>query len=121
MVKKPDYILDVEKNDGVLSIMRFHMFDGFALKYLDEKKYERVFEEGSVKSSGKAKWLEVIYKTAQPFYLHFMNDTEDDEQYCLNIYYKPDRRNELIFFTTQVLKPIKDGTNNDTTTEGQNQ
>jgi hypothetical protein len=50
-----------------------------------------------------------------------MNDTEDDEQYWLNIYYKPDRRNELIFFTTQVLKPIKDGTNNDTTTEGQNQ
>ena len=120
MVNKPNYILDIEKNDGILSIMRFHMFDGQVLKYLDDKKYERVFEEGSVKTSGKAKWNEVVYKTAQPFYLHFVNDPEDDEQYWLNIYYKPDRRNELIFFTTQVLKPIKDGTNNNTTTEGQN-
>lgn len=121
MVNKPDFIIDLESKDGVFSIMRFHMFDVFALKYLDEKKYERVYEEGSVKTSGKAKWNEVIYKTAQPFYLHFSNDTEDDEQYWLNIYYKPDRRSELIFFTTQVLKPIKDGTNNNTTTEGQNQ
>ncbi len=75
MVNKPDYILDIEKNDGILSIMRFHMFDGQALKYLDEKKYERVFEEGSVKTSGKAKWNEVVYKTAQPFYLHFVNES----------------------------------------------
>lgn len=53
MVNKPDYISDAELKDGVLSIMRFHMFDGYALRFLDEKKYERVYEEGSVKSSGK--------------------------------------------------------------------
>lgn len=118
MVNKPDYIVNVEKEEGILSIMRFHMFDGYALKFLDEKKYERVFEEGTVKTSGKAKWSEVIYKTTQSFFLHFLMDDEDDEQYWLNIYYKPEKRNELIFFTTQVLKPIKDGTINNTTTEG---
>jgi hypothetical protein len=120
MVNKPDYILDIERKDGVLSIMRFHMFDLIALKYLDEKNYERVYEEGAVKTSGKAKWIEVIFKTAQPFYLHFINDTEDDERYWLNIYYKAENRKELIYFTTQILKPIKDGTTNDTTTEGKN-
>ena len=120
MVNKPDYILDVESKDGILSIMRFHMFEGNVLKILDDKKYIRVFEEGSVKTSGKAKWIQVIFKTTQSFYLHFINDNEDDEQYWLNIYYKPENRSELIFFTTQVLKPIKDGTTNNTTTEGKN-
>lgn len=118
MVNKPDYIINVEKQEGILSIMKFHSFDEYALKFLDEKKYERVFEEGSVKTSGKAKWNEIIYKTTQSFFLHFFSNSEDDEQYWLNIYYKPEKRNELIFFTTQILKPIKDGATNNTTTQG---
>ena len=120
MVSKPGYIIDLENKEGVFSIMRFHKFDSFVIKYLDDKKTLRVFEEGYVKSSGKAKWVEVIFKTAQPFYLHFINDNEDDEQYWLNIYYKAENRNELLFFTTQVLKPIKDGTTNNGTTETEN-
>lgn len=117
MVKKPDFILDLENKDGVLSLMRFHKFDNLIIKILDDKNYVRVYEEGFVKTTGKAKWVEIIFKTAQPFYLHLINDIEDDEQYWLNIYYKPENRKELLFFTTQVLKPIKDGTTNNTTTE----
>ena len=121
MVNKPDYIINSEKTEGIYSVMVFHLFDPSIIKYLDEKNYQRVYEEGRVKNSGKAKWIEIIFKTQQPFYLHIINNMEeDDEQYWLNIYYKAENRKELLFFTTQILKPFKDGTNNNTTTQGQN-
>ena len=63
---------------------------------------------------------EVIFKTKQEFYLEF-KISEDEEEYLLDIYYKPDKRNELLFFTNQVLKPFKDGTVNDGTTQTENQ
>ena len=120
MVNKPDFIVNLERTQDVFSIMKFHKFENGIIKYLDDKNYARVFEEGQVKTSGKAKWVEVIFKTAQPFYLHFINDTEDDEQYWLNIYYKAENRKELIFFISQILKPFKDGTTNNTTAQGEN-
>lgn len=120
MVNKPDYIQFIEIQEGVFSVMKFPTFDLNVLKYFDEKKYERVYEVGVVSKTGKAKWNEVIFKTKQEFFLHFACDNEEQEEYKLNIYYKADKRNELIFFTTQVLKPFRDGTTDNTTIEGKN-
>lgn len=120
MVTKPDYIQFIELQDGVFSVMKFHQFDYSIIKYLDSKSFERVYEFGVVNKSGKAKWSEVIYKTKQEFYLHLQIDNNEDDSLWLNIYYKPDKRNELILFTTQMLKPFKDGTIDNTTVKTEN-
>jgi len=109
MVNKPDYIQFIELQEGVFSYMKFHQFDKSILKYLDDKSFERVFEVGIVSKSGKARWSEVIYKTKQSFFLHLESNNEDDESYWLTIYYKPEKKNELLLFTNQMLKPFKEG------------
>jgi len=114
---KPEFIQYLELQEGVFSVMKFHRFDKNILKYFDEKKYDRVFEIGVVNVTGKARWDEVIYKTKQEFYLGFKS-TDDGEFYILDIYYKPENYKELLFFINQLLKPFKDGTINDTTTQG---
>lgn len=106
MVNKPDYIQFIELQEGVFSIMKFPTFEIGIIKYLDEKTFDRVYEVSTVNKSGKAKWEEVIYKTKQEFYLHLYKVDYAEENYWMNIYYKPEKRNELLFFTTQVIKPF---------------
>lgn len=116
---KPDFIQFTELQEGVFSIMKFHRFEKGIIKYFDDKKYDRVYEFGVVNSNGKARWEEVIYKTKQDFYLNFKS-SEDGEEYLLDIYYKPEKRNELLFFTNQLLKPFKDGAIDNRTTQTEN-
>lgn len=116
---KPDFIQYLELQEGVFSLMKFHRFDKEIIKYFDDKQFIRVFEIGIVNKSGKAKWDEVIYKTKQEFYLHFKL-SEANEEYFLDIYYKPEKRNELLFFISKILKPFLDGIINDATTETEN-
>lgn len=120
MVTKPDFIQYMELQEGVFSIMKFHQFDKEIIKYLDGKSFERVYEVGIVNRNGKARWSEVIYKTKQSFYFHLVSNNSEEESYHLNIYYKPDKRNELVLLTTQILKPFKDGTIDNTTTKAEN-
>ena len=116
---KPEFIQYLELQEGVFSVMKFHRFSKNVIKYFDDRKYERVYEIGIVNIVGKARWQEVIFKTKQDFYLEFKS-SDDEEEYLLDIYYKPEKRNELLFFTNQVLKPFKDGTINDGTTQTEN-
>lgn len=115
---KPDFIQFIELQEGVFSVMKFHRFDIDVVKYFDDKQLQRVYELGFVPITGKAKWEEVIFKSKQEFYLHFKLTEEND--YKLDIYYKPEKRNELLFFTSRLLKPYIDGTTNNTTTEAEN-
>lgn len=121
MVTKPDFIQFIELQDGVFSVMKFHQFDNEIIKYLDSTSFERVYELGVVNKSGKAKWVEVIYKTKQSFYFHLKSNEEEQELFWLNIYYKPQNRNELLILTTQILKPFKDGAIDNGTIKTENQ
>ena len=118
-MKKNAYIEKLEQTEGVLSVMKFHRFQNNLMKYLDEKNFSRVYEVGLVGASGKAIWEEVVYETKQKFYLDvtFSNSEED---FGLTIYYRPEKFQELIYFTTQLLKPFKDARDNNTTAEGEN-
>ncbi len=120
MVTKPDYIQYLEIQGGVFSVMKFHQFDKSVIKYLDEKSMTRVYEIGKVPKNGKALWEEVIYQTKQNFYIHVFDLDLEHESYYINIYYKAEQRNELLLFTTQMLKPFKDATINDTGTKTEN-
>jgi hypothetical protein len=119
-MEKPNYIEYLELQEGILSKMTFPKFSNEIIKYFDDKKIMRVFESGIVNGKGKARWDEVIYKTKHGFYIYFKSNREDSEEYFLDIYYKPETRAELLFFTTNILKPFKDGTINDGTVTEQN-
>lgn len=118
---KPNFISQLENNEGVFSLLDFHKYPDNLIKYLDEKKLKRVYERGVVSNRGKAKWEEVIFETAQKFYFQVNTiDVNGEDEYGLTIYYKPEQFNELIFLTTQLLKPFKDGTANNGTTQTEN-
>ena len=116
-MNKNSYIIRLEQTEGVFSVMKFHKFQNNLIKFLDDKKMQRVYEVGNVPANGKASWEQVIFETKQKFYLD-VNYFKTDEEYGLTIYYKPEQFQELIYFTTQLLKPFKDATNNSGTTEG---
>jgi hypothetical protein len=114
---KPDFINQLEKKEGIFSLLDFHRYPDDLIKYLDEKKLKRVYERGVVSNRGKAKWEEVIYETAQKFYLQVNTiNVNGEDEFGLTIYYKPEQFKELVFLTTQLLKPFKDGTDNNGTT-----
>lgn len=115
---KPEYIKRLEDVEGVFSEMDFHRYSANLIKYLDEKILTRVYERGVVSSSGKASWAEVIFQSKQKFYL-FVEclQVNKEDEYTLTIYYKPEQFQELLYFTTQLLKPFKDGTINDRATQ----
>lgn len=118
---KPEYIKKLEDNEGIFSILDFHRYSDNLIKYLDIKKLKRVYERGVVSNRGKAKWEEVIFETAQKFYFQVNTiNVNGEDEYGLTIYYKPEQFNELIFLTTQILKPFKDGTTNDGTIKTEN-
>lgn len=121
MVGKAEYIIQLERENGVFSLLDFHRYSDNLIKYLEEKNLKVVFQKGVVSNKGKAKWEEVIFETAQKFYFQVNTiNVNGEDEYGLTIYYKPEQFKELIFLTTQLLKPFKDGTVNNTTTQGEN-
>lgn len=121
MVGKAEYIIQLERENGVFSLLDFHRYSDNLIKYLEEKNLKVVFQKGVVSNKGKAKWEEVIFETAQKFYFQVNTiNVNGEDEYGLTIYFKPEQFKELIFLTTQLLKPFKDGTVNNTTTQGEN-
>jgi hypothetical protein len=100
MMDKPSYILDVEKTEGILSVME--------IPYSVDKKYEDILKKTPVvysnslfEDKNKIVWFARIFKTAQSFYLYFGDGPK------FYIYYKPSMLNELIFFINQLNKEKK--------------
>lgn len=106
---KPEYIIEVEKERGIFSIMNFHVFRNEVFKYLDEKNLSKVFERSHVNLDGNAVWDEIIYET-DPFFLHVENKSNDVPEWYITIYYKPEKFNEVIIFIRQSLKQLRYGT-----------
>lgn len=109
---KPEYIIEVEKTEGIFSVMNFHVFRNEVYNYLNDKNLEKVFERSHVNLDGNAVWDEIIYKT-EPFYLHVENKSHDVPEWYITIYYKPDKFNEVIIFIRQSLKQLRYGTIDD--------
>lgn len=108
---KPEYIYEVEKTEGVLSVMNFHVFRTEVYRFFEEKKITKVYERSHVNLDGNAVWDEIIYKT-EPFFLHIENKSQDIPEWYITIYYKPEKLNEVIIFIRQSLKQLRYGTTN---------
>jgi len=100
MMDKPSYILDVEKTEGILSVME--------IPYSVDKKYEDILKKTPVvysnslfEDKNKIFCFERIFKTAKSFYLYFGDGPN------FYIYYKPSMLNELIFFKNKLNKEKK--------------
>ena len=109
-MKIPKYIEKLTETEGVFSVVTFHDFRTDVYKFLQEKKLERVYERSHIHLDGNAKWIEIIYKTKQSFYLFLENHTNDTILWNLTIFYKPSQFDELVFFISQVLRQIRDET-----------
>jgi hypothetical protein len=113
MTSKKEYIKEIEKKTGILSILKFPAFETNLMDFMKNKKMNIVFRESSLTESGVIEDLGVIYETQQSFFLvaeKFMHS------YFLTIYYKPEQYNELKLFVNQLNKQYKNGTINNTTT-----
>ena len=103
---KLEVIKKIEENEGVLSSMMMGTFDKDLEKYFKDKKVEIIYSE-IINKGGVLKWWEVIYETAQKFYIHISHNKSDVDKWSMNIYYKSEQLNELIIYTNQLLKQFK--------------
>lgn len=101
---KIEFVRYLEKDEGLFSEMHFPSLEHNLLSYFDKKKVKRVYESSQFTKNGEIEWIDVLYKTIQPFYLH-VNLLSKSES-TLIIYYKPEQLNELIVFIRIMLKQI---------------
>lgn len=99
-MEKPKIIIDLENKLGVFSIMSFKNNTSKLFDKFQEKKFQRIFSVGDFFEK-KPNFTEVIFETPQPFFLHLRKNEED---WTLDIYYKPENFKELIFFINQLEK-----------------
>jgi len=109
---KPEYIQNLESKEDIFSVMVGPALKGEFLKYLSEKKLTRVYEKSSINESGLIKFEEVIFKSQQNFFLFLEIRTipQSDTISNLTIYYKIEQYNELVLFSSQLLKQYKNAT-----------
>lgn len=105
-MKKPKLIKNIEKTSGVFSYMEMGIFTKDLQSFFKDKNADVVYSETTNKY-GVLIWNEVIYKTAQPFYIHISHLKNDIDKWSMNIYYKPEQLNELLIYTNQLLKQFK--------------
>jgi len=117
-MNKPEYIQKLESKDDIFSVMLCHQLKGDFLKFLNEKKLDRVYEKSTVNESGYINFEEVIFKSQQNFYLSLEIRVipQSDTISKLTIYYRVEQYNELYLFLSQLLKQYKNATTNNRTT-----
>lgn len=104
--KKPEYIIKLENDSEILSVVNFSYFDGKSEDFFKNKKFKIVYSESFVDESLAIKYNKIIYETEQKFYLYVENGDSKDVWF-LTIYYNPNQYNELRFFINQLNKQYK--------------
>lgn len=100
---KPDYILSLEKEFGIFSIMELEIPDPKFREFIGNK-LKIVYSRTNINDNLLVKWDEIIYKTTQSFYLHLLCKNEN---WLIGIYYKAEQFEELKIFVSQLLKNYK--------------
>lgn len=94
------FISDIEKNNGILSVIKFESFDLKFIDFILKHEFEIVYEELSYRKKFKPKIDTIIFKTKQNFYLELVRK---GNFFLCSIYYKPNQSNELIVFIKQII------------------
>lgn len=99
-MEKPKIIIDLEIKEGVLSVMTIEDDTKKLFEKLHQKKFKRIFSVANFLDK-KPNFTEIVLETPQPFFLHLKKTQED---WSLDIYYKPENYKELLFFINQLEK-----------------
>jgi hypothetical protein len=110
---REEYIKEIEKKTGMLSILKFPAFETSLIDFMKNKKMNIIFRESSLTENGVIEDTGVIYETQQSFFLVVEKIMYS---HFLTIYYKPEQYNELKLFVNQLNKQYKNGTTNNRTT-----
>lgn len=95
------YIKHIEKTTEPLSKLSIEE-TGLYDDKLDISKYESLFMNSGYGGDGKIIWKEIILKTKQGFYLFVRRHTLHKNIIDVDIYYRQEQHNELLFF----IKPF---------------
>jgi len=107
-MNKPEYISKLESEGEFFSQLNFNPLKK-VYDFWKTKKVNKVFQISEATENGlKAK--DVIYKSAQGFFIFISNTQEDD--WMMTIYYRIEQENELKLFTKNLIKQIYDATTN---------
>lgn len=100
-MEKPQIIKSLENELGVYSIITLRKFDEKQVEKLTHKKFQIIYSSAEMVDK-KTYYKELVLETPQPFFLHLKKI--EDEGWAFNIYYKPEKYKELIFFINQLEK-----------------
>lgn len=107
---KPDYIQKLESIQGVFSELSLKSISSNLIKFLDEKKLKRVYENSILVEKDHIEWHDIIYMTSHPFYLYV--NVETTNVHKMTVYYQPEQFNELIIFIRIMLKQFENARTN---------
>lgn len=114
---KPKFIENLETEAGIFSKMVSYDRGEKFVQNLLTKKYKIVYSVSSFDKGEKPRYLELIFETAQPFYVHL---SKKDKDWSMDIYYLPEKYKELIFFINQIEKSLENATTDNTGTQTKN-
>ena len=107
-MNKPEFISKLETENGIFSQLNFQTLEK-VYNFWETKKVSKVYQVSDATEKGMSP-KEVIYKSAQEFFISIYNLQEDE--WMMTIYYKVEQENELKLFTKNLIKQIKDATTN---------
>lgn len=102
------FISNLESNDKIFSELNFELSKK-VYDFWKTKKVTKVFQVSNNSDKG-IEPIEVIFKTAQGFYI--LIKKIENEDWSMTIYYNIEQENELKLFTKNLIKQIKDATDN---------
>jgi len=106
-MNKPNFISLIESQGNIFSELTFPNLKK-VYDFWKTKKVIKVFQSSDM-SENTIIPQEVIFKSAQGFYIFIKNQ---DDDWSMTIYYKIEQENELKLFTKNLIKQIKDATDN---------
>lgn len=97
-----NYLEELKAKDGVYSVLSYNEKDQNFINALLKKTFKIVWSHSEIKDKGKPAFIEILFETSQPFYLYVKQKSMD--VWSMNIYYKPEKYKELLFFINQLEK-----------------
>ena len=106
---KPEYIVKLESNGDIFSEILFPDTKGLH-GFFKSKKIVKIYEKSIILLDGNLHPKNILYKTSQGFFIN-LNDLENDN-WSMTIYYKSEQENEMLLFSKNLLKQLKNATTN---------
>lgn len=100
-MRKPDYIKELEKNNGIFSETRLSYTLNDITKLDSNKNLVTVYVENVVSEENEVYTAAKLYKTTGGFYIYWEKVLS---QYFISVYHKPEKSKEILIFLLSLNK-----------------